>query len=331
MLNGVKVPHAKEQQDEPIEGEYKVEQGQEEQQIYSLMQRRDEEQMVAELEGRYIEEFVYEFCRRHTWLDGKRPPECKCLDTVVGLSYIGAKEASRKAGIQVPIEKMQLTEMDTHYRVVLQAKDSEGNSRIGIAQQSKKMKLKSGAFIDDEFALNKCLGKAQRNALAPLIPQTVIKQWINKHRLEKLEDKEVLQRIKEGYKQLKISTEEQARLEKQYPNNRDLLNHLLNLASQKATLKPEDKKKPAEKPNKDEQIPVAEKPEDMLMLIKDEYIAYLKSFNPNADKIEDLDELSQQVVNTRIKQLSSAYKENLITVEDMKQELWSMVVQKRQG
>lgn len=138
--------------------------------MYLVMERRDEAQIVEALEGRYIEEFVYEF------ESGGRK--------VVGLSWMGIQEASREyGGIVCPIEKMMMKLTKTHVAVTIEAKDIKtGSVRIGHSKQSRRMSLRSGKFMDDEFAEQKAISKAQRNAIRQLLPQTLLKQWIERHR-----------------------------------------------------------------------------------------------------------------------------------------------------
>lgn len=158
-------------------------QGPAEQEVYVLMEKRDEEQIVAMLEGRYLEEFVYEFCRRHKWHNGVRPPECTCKDLVMGISWFGIQEASRAyGGIQVPIEKTRLRDTGEEMEVMIEAVDTQTNSsRIGIASQPKMMTTRQGVFRD-VFASQKALSKAQRNGIKQLLPQTMLKEWIQRHR-----------------------------------------------------------------------------------------------------------------------------------------------------
>ena len=158
-------------------------QGPEEQDVYVLMEKRDEEQIVAMLEGRYLEEFVYEFCRRHKWHNGVRPPECTCKDLVMGISWFGIQEASRTyGGIQVPIEKVKIRDTGEEIEVMIEAVDTQTNSsRIGIASQPKMMKVKDGV-VRDGFASQKALSKAQRNGIKQLLPQAMLKEWIQRHR-----------------------------------------------------------------------------------------------------------------------------------------------------
>lgn len=154
-----------------------------EEQVYEVFEQRDEQQIQALLEGRYLEEFVYEFCRRHKWQSGVRPPECTCKDLVCGISWLAVQEASRVyGGIQVPVEKCKIKEDAEQVEALVEAIDTQTNSsRIGVASQAKMMRTYQGV-VRDQFATQKALSKAQRNAIKQLLPQTMLKEWIQKHR-----------------------------------------------------------------------------------------------------------------------------------------------------
>ena len=156
---------------------------QNEQDVYVLMEKRDEEQIVAMLEGRFMDEFVYEFCRRHKWPDRQRPRECTCTDLTVGISWFGVQEASRAyGGVQVPIDKGKSRDTGDEIEFMIEAIDTQTNSsRVGISSQPKMMKVKDGV-IRDGLASQKSLSKAQRNGIKQLLPQTMLKEWIQKHR-----------------------------------------------------------------------------------------------------------------------------------------------------
>lgn len=153
------------------------------QEVFSSMDKRDENQIVESLKGNYLDEYVFEFCRRHRAPNGGRP-ECGCTDTVISLSLVGILEASRAyGGIQIPLNKVVIQQTDDSVQVLVEAFDSKtGSSRVGVASQSKTQKLKSGAIIADEFYLQKALAKAQRNSLRQLLPISLIKDWIAQHR-----------------------------------------------------------------------------------------------------------------------------------------------------
>lgn len=147
---------------------------------YALFEQRDESQVVDALKGRFLSEYVYRYCRRHKSVDGKLPTECNCTDAVVGLSWVGVQEAAREyKGIQVPVEKVVKKETEDTVEILVEAIDTKtGSSRIGIASQPKKMRLRTGQIIDDEFATAKAMSKAMRNAMRQLLPSTLIRAWI---------------------------------------------------------------------------------------------------------------------------------------------------------
>lgn len=140
--------------------------------VYQLMERRDEEQIVASLEGKYLDEFVYSFQQ-----GGK---------VVEGLSWVGIQEAARAyGGVQCPIEKMKVEETEKDIIVYIEAIDVQTNSSaIGVSSQSRMMRTFKGV-MEDAFARQKAVAKAQRNAKKQLLPQALLRQWIEKHRIAK--------------------------------------------------------------------------------------------------------------------------------------------------
>jgi hypothetical protein len=134
--------------------------------VFHEMEKRDEEQIIQEMRGQYIEEFVYQFR-----IGGR---------TVTGISWAGIKEVAYKFG-GIQVELVELKETENAYTVIVKAFDEKNNaSRLGVSMQPKKMKLQSGEMVDDEFALQKAVSKAQRNAIRPLIPETMLKIYIEK-------------------------------------------------------------------------------------------------------------------------------------------------------
>jgi hypothetical protein len=132
------------------------------------MDQRDEAQIVAALEGRYLDDFVYE-------VDSGG-------DKVVGLSWIGIQEASRAyGGIQCRI--LEERETKTHVIVTVEAKDMKtGSARVGRSRQALLRQLPSGKLQMDPFTDVKAISKAQRNAIRQLLPQVLMKQWIDRYR-----------------------------------------------------------------------------------------------------------------------------------------------------
>jgi vacuolar-type H+-ATPase subunit E/Vma4 len=136
---------------------------------FLLMEKRDEEQIVATLEGKYLDEFVYSFQQ-----GGK---------TVEGLSWVGIQEAARAyGGIRCSIEKMKIDRNAKEIVVMVEAFDEQTkSSAIGASSQAIMMKTARGV-MEDSFALQKAISKAQRNAKRQLLPQSLLRQWIEKHR-----------------------------------------------------------------------------------------------------------------------------------------------------
>lgn len=173
------------------------------QDVYLSLDGRDEAQVVSQLTGGYIEEFVYEYCKRHKWEKGIRPQECNCTDTIRDLSWLGIQEASRSMKITVQdgttwlwfdsegklssensdgTKNPGLTvhEFPDSIRVIVKAFDPHDKMvRIGVATQPKATR-RYGKTVPDEFYLQKALSKAERNALRQLLPQTAMKMWIDK-------------------------------------------------------------------------------------------------------------------------------------------------------
>ncbi len=138
---------------------------------YKIMDGQDEQQVLEELQGHYLTEFVYSFKA------GGRD--------VIGLSWAGVKElAYRYGGIQV--ESCNIEDKGDFWLVTCKASDiKRSNSRFGVATQSKTMKRRDGTVEPDEFALQKATSKAQRNAIRALMPEIAVKQYIDQFLTEK--------------------------------------------------------------------------------------------------------------------------------------------------
>lgn len=138
---------------------------------HDIMNIKDDQQVLAEIQGQFLEEFVYNFKTKG--------------GEVTGLSWAGTKEIARRQG-NISIEDIKITETDNTYRVLAKAKDITRNvTMFGIAEQSKKMKLKSGHEIEDLHSLSKCVSRSQRNAIRALIPEIFIKEMIKQFLKEK--------------------------------------------------------------------------------------------------------------------------------------------------
>ena len=138
------------------------------------MEMRDENQILDEIRGNVIQEFVYSFPV------GNRE--------VIGLSYAGVKQVALKMG-SIDTECPIIDERDDSWIVKIKATDTRRNLSLwGVCMQSKMMKLRGGGSVVDDFALQKCVSKAERNALKKLMPERIIiemiKQWKDKSKME---------------------------------------------------------------------------------------------------------------------------------------------------
>ena len=142
---------------------------------FTLMERKDEDQIMQELEGRVLNEYVYKFRS-----DGRE---------VTGLSWAGIKRIAQKMGnITTKIVSIDGTKEDEpSYRVIVEAVDlTKHLTMVGVSEQSKVVTTKTGLKYKDNFALQKAMSKAQRNALRNLMPEPIIaemiKEWQSKHK-----------------------------------------------------------------------------------------------------------------------------------------------------
>lgn len=138
---------------------------------YSLMERKDEDQIIAELEGNIIKEYVYDFEQ-----NGKK---------ILGLSYSGVLHIALQMGHICTGEPI-IQEMNGGYIAKVCATDTKRNvSTWGVSFQPKKMKLKNGNFVDDQFAITKVVAKSTRNAMRRLFDEKVILKLIEAYTKQK--------------------------------------------------------------------------------------------------------------------------------------------------
>jgi len=137
---------------------------------YTLINERDDQQVIMELQGAFLSDFVYSFPTK----EGK----------VTGLSWAGVKEVARRMG-HISVDELNISETpDVNgkvgtYRVLAKAHDTQNDVYMfGIAEQAKKMLLRSGEYVDDLHALSKCVSRAQRNAIRTLIPEAFVKSML---------------------------------------------------------------------------------------------------------------------------------------------------------
>ncbi|MBA7569796.1 hypothetical protein ES708_11537 [subsurface metagenome] len=144
------------------------------------IERLDENQILASLAGDVINEYIYQF----TDSRGRK---------IAGLSWAGTKEIAQHRG-NIVIENIDIQDRDDYIRVVAKATDLDRNvSMFGGCHQPSTMKIKKegGGYVSvpDDFAFQKAIAKAQRNAIKNLIPATLItklmKEYITKNQPKK--------------------------------------------------------------------------------------------------------------------------------------------------
>jgi hypothetical protein len=142
--------------------------------LYRVMDRADEALILEEIQGNTLATMLYSFPQQG--------------NVVTDLSVKGVQEIIRllneRGGAKIGIADTPpvIQETDESWRVMVRAVDGRtGVGRWGIAEQPKVMDTKKGP-LKDKFALTKALNKAERNALAKMIPeqfkQTVIAQFL---------------------------------------------------------------------------------------------------------------------------------------------------------
>lgn len=180
------------------------------------VEAKDESQIMAELAGETIKEMVYsvEIKDRKS---GKAIQKHK-------LSWAGTKEAARYKGNIVVDDMPVVTELEDGIRVVVRVTDLARNLSIfGGCHQPKRMKvfdrdevtkkpLDSFRYEPDDYAFQKALSKAQRNAFYTILPADHIARCID--RFLKLANRPALRGDDSSTPQLKqpTKTEEKARV-----------------------------------------------------------------------------------------------------------------------
>ena len=130
------------------------------------MDRRDEEQIISLLAGDLVHEYVYEF------RDGAGR-------TQRGLSWAGIREYSQYRG-NFRIEKPEVEDLGDAFRVMVQATDLDRNVTLWAGtHQPKSIRRKDGGVVQDDFAYEKAISKAQRNVIKNLMPMTVVAKVID--------------------------------------------------------------------------------------------------------------------------------------------------------
>ena len=129
--------------------------------------RKDDQQILASLGGELIDEYVYSF------KDGRGR-------TQEGLSWAGVRELAQLRG-NITLSKPEIEDHPDYIRAMVMATDLDRNvSMWGGTHQPKMIKPRDGDPYPDEFAFEKAVSKAQRNAIKNIMPTAVVKGVIAK-------------------------------------------------------------------------------------------------------------------------------------------------------
>jgi hypothetical protein len=150
---------------------------------YVLFESEDDNQILAEMQGAVLDKFVYSF-----------PQEGK---DIVGLSKAGVEQACRESAnkkgevyriIDTPVieedaEYIKVIVKAGRYKILLNNKgDFKGeillDTSIGAKRQWKKLRQRDGKIVDNKFAYEVAISKAQRNAKMSLLPYAFITEMI---------------------------------------------------------------------------------------------------------------------------------------------------------
>lgn len=135
---------------------------------FEIMERMDEDQIVAELQGEALKEMVY-----------------KAKDGKVVLSWAGIKQLAYQQG-GIEINMVEMKEDDQKFTIIVKATDSiKKSSMLGVSTQEK-----TAFGKPDQFALQKAMSKAQRNAIRGLLPEILVQKSIETFLLQQTGVKE---------------------------------------------------------------------------------------------------------------------------------------------
>lgn len=131
------------------------------------VERKDEDQIVALMGGHLVTEYVYSF------KDGSGR-------TQEGLSWAGIREMAQLRG-NIILGKPEIEDHPDYIRAMVMATDVLNNVTVwGGTHQPKMIKPKSGNPYPDDFAFEKAVSKAQRNAIKNLMPMGAVRDVIAK-------------------------------------------------------------------------------------------------------------------------------------------------------
>jgi len=186
----VKLPKEKEKKKLPSEvGKEAMRVATDSAEIFQLMETRDEQQMLQEIMGVYAKEYVYDIPFKGGTVSKCDTPNCPLMKAgtahthVRGLSWSGIKEARRIfKGIDTrEVSKPAVVDQDgkKFYESSATAVDLRtGNCTTVFKRQPFLKKKRTGEYIEDEFAYEIVQSKAKRNAIAELLPQPLVRGWI---------------------------------------------------------------------------------------------------------------------------------------------------------
>ncbi|MBW2674016.1 MAG: hypothetical protein JRD89_11470 [Deltaproteobacteria bacterium] len=140
-----------------------VEEGQE---LILMVEQRDEQQIMQEILGDVLRQYVYRF-----EVGGR---------VVTNVSYAGIKEAARRRG-NVHVTKVEVEETKDGQAVIGKAEvyDLQNNFKTwGVAVQRKRMRLRDGREVEDDFCVQKAVSKAIRNGLRACVPEKLIAERV---------------------------------------------------------------------------------------------------------------------------------------------------------
>ncbi|MBW2560719.1 MAG: hypothetical protein JRE40_07685 [Deltaproteobacteria bacterium] len=123
-----------------------VEEGQE---LILMVEQRDEQQIMQEILGDVLRQYVYRF-----EVGGR---------VVTNVSYAGIKEAARRRG-NVHVTKVEVEETKDGQAVIGKAEvyDLQNNFKTwGVAVQRKRMRLRDGREVEDDFCVQKAVSKVR--------------------------------------------------------------------------------------------------------------------------------------------------------------------------
>ncbi len=128
--------------------------------------RMDDDQIIAIMGGDLVTEYVYSF------KDGSgRKQE--------GLSWAGIREMAQLRG-NIRLGKPDIEDHPDYIRAMVEATDLKSNVTVwGGCHQPKMVKPKEGEPYPDDFAYEKAISKAQRNAIKNLMPMGAVKAIIS--------------------------------------------------------------------------------------------------------------------------------------------------------